>query len=75
MNDRKPPIYLVTGLILGLVFGVVYAWMLAPEETLETNPVMLREDFKDAYRELIARAYLYRWRPRPGAGPSDAAGR
>lgn len=59
MSNRKPPIYLLTGLILGLVIGVVYAWMLAPEETLETHPAMLREDFKNEYRELIARAYLY----------------
>jgi len=59
MNERKPPIYLITGLILGLVIGVVYAWMFSPEEALETHPSLLREDFKNEYRELIARAYLF----------------
>jgi hypothetical protein len=59
MPERKPPIYLLTGLILGLVIGVVYTWLFSPQEALETTPAMLRNDFKDTYRELIARAYLY----------------
>jgi hypothetical protein len=59
MPERKPPIYLLTGLIIGVIIGVLYAWLLTPQETLETNPAVLRNDFKDVYRELIARAYLY----------------
>ena len=58
MENRRPPIYLITGLIIGLVLGVVYVWVLTPVETIETQPEDLRADFKDAYRELIARAYL-----------------
>ncbi|MGD2027466.1 MAG: tetratricopeptide repeat protein [Anaerolineales bacterium] len=58
MENRRPPIYLITGLIIGLVLGVVYVWLLTPVETIETQPEDLRADFKDAYRELIARAYL-----------------
>jgi len=58
MRSRRPPIYLLTGLIIGLALGMVYAWVLTPAEALETEPAVLREDFKDAYRELIARAYL-----------------
>jgi hypothetical protein len=59
MPERKPPIYLLTGLIIGVIIGVLYAWLLTPQEMLETNPAVLRNDFKDVYRELIARAYLY----------------
>ena len=58
MQSRRPPIYLVTGLIIGIVLGLVYAWVLTPAEALETRPADLRNDFKDAYRDLIARAYL-----------------
>ena len=58
MEPRRPPIYLLTGLIIGLALGMIYAWVLTPSEALETEPIMLRTDFKDTYRELIARAYL-----------------
>ncbi|NIQ95105.1 MAG: hypothetical protein GWN87_13530, partial [Desulfuromonadales bacterium] len=58
MQSRRPPIYILTGLIVGIVLGLVYAWVLTPAEALETRPADLRSDFKDAYRELIARAYL-----------------
>ncbi|MBN2045028.1 MAG: hypothetical protein JW757_08420 [Anaerolineales bacterium] len=59
MPERKSPFYLLTGLLFGLILGVVYAWVLTPQEALETQPSMLRSDFKDTYREMIARAYLY----------------
>lgn len=55
--ERRPPIYLITGLILGVALGVLYAWVLVPVETIETHPQDLRADFKEAYRVLIARAY------------------
>ena len=58
MEPRRPPIYLLTGLIIGLALGVVYVWVFSPAEALETEPATLRIDFKDTYRELIARAYL-----------------
>ncbi len=58
MEPRRPPIYLLTGLIIGLALGVVYVWVFSPAEQLETSPATLRIDFKDTYRELIARAYL-----------------
>ncbi|MEJ2488156.1 MAG: hypothetical protein P8Y68_20750 [Anaerolineales bacterium] len=58
MEPRRPPIYLLTGLVIGLVLGVVYVWVFSPAETLDTSPATLRIDFKDTYRELIARAYL-----------------
>jgi len=57
MNNRRSPFYLITGLILGLALGVAYGWIWTPVDTLEAQPKDLRSDFKDAYRELIARAY------------------
>ena len=58
MRNRRSPIYLITGLIIGIALGVAYGWVLTPVEVIETSPQDLRSDFKDAYRELIARAYL-----------------
>lgn len=57
MEPRRSPIYLITGLILGVALGILYTWVLVPVETIETQPIDLRADFKDAYRVLIARAY------------------
>lgn len=57
MNNRRSPIYLITGLIIGLALGIAYGWVLTPVEVIETQPQDLRSDFKDAYRELIARAF------------------
>jgi hypothetical protein len=57
MNNRRSPIYLITGLILGLAVGIAYGWIWTPVEAIESHPEELRSDFKDAYRELIARAY------------------
>ena len=57
-NPGRAPLYLLTGLVLGIVFGVLYAWLWIPVEAFEASPSVLRADFKDAYRELVARAYI-----------------
>ncbi len=54
----RPPYYLITGLILGLALGLLYTWLWMPVENLEARPEDLRSDFKDIYRELIARAFI-----------------
>ncbi|HKJ27460.1 MAG TPA: hypothetical protein VJ965_07465 [Anaerolineales bacterium] len=54
----RPPYYLLTGLILGVVLGLLYGWLLTPVDRLEATPEDLRANFKDTYRELVARAYL-----------------
>lgn len=59
MTSRKPPIYLLTGLLIGLALGVLYGWVLTPTGELETDPGQLRSDFKDSYRALIAQTYAW----------------
>jgi hypothetical protein len=58
MSDKRGPWYLLTGLALGLILGLVYAWAMQPVEYVDTSPALLRADFKDRYRALIASAYL-----------------
>ena len=59
MNDEpRGPWYLFTGLILGVVAGLLFSWMILPVNYVDTAPDTLREDFKDTYRALIAVAYL-----------------
>lgn len=54
---ERGPWYLLTGLIIGVVFGVLYAWLVSPVEYVDTPPASLRADFKDQYRQMIALAH------------------
>jgi len=49
--------YLLTALILGLSLGLLYAWVISPTSEVDTHPAALREDYKDIYRVMIARAF------------------
>jgi len=44
-------------LLAGIGLGLVYAWMISPTRVTNTEPVLLRADFKDQYRSAIAAAY------------------
>ena len=57
-RDDRGPWYLFTGLVLGIIGGLVYAWLISPVTYVDTEPSSLRGDFKDQYRVLIALAYL-----------------
>lgn len=48
---------LILGLLLGLVGGLYYAWIVDPVEYVDTAPTTLRRDFRDDYLALIASAY------------------
>ena len=58
MKDDRGPWYLLTGLILGLVFGLLYSWIISPVRYVDTEPASLRADFREQYRALIAAAFL-----------------
>lgn len=53
----RGPWYLLTGLVIGVAFGILYSWVLAPVQYVDTMPQNLRSDFKAQYRALIAAAY------------------
>ncbi|MBT3188295.1 MAG: hypothetical protein HN736_12275 [Anaerolineae bacterium] len=57
MKKIPAPWHLIIGLILGLGLGLVISWGIAPVETTDAPPSLLRSDFKDKYRALIAYAY------------------
>lgn len=44
-------------LIIGLGLGLFYSWRLSPVTYVDANPSILRSDFKDLYRTVIADAY------------------
>jgi hypothetical protein len=50
--------YLITGLIFGLAFGLIYSWVIDPVEYVNAAPNALRADFKSQYLSLVAAAYM-----------------
>lgn len=59
MKDRQPPLYLITGIIIGLLVGLFVSYVLLPVRYTDTSPDTLTNEQKDVYRALAARAYLY----------------
>lgn len=57
MEQNRGNWYLLTGLLLGLAIGLIYAWVISPVTEVDTHPNLLREDYKDIYRSMISRAY------------------
>ncbi|MBC8331833.1 MAG: hypothetical protein H8E28_07610 [Anaerolineae bacterium] len=57
MRESRGSWYLLTGLIIGVVVGLVVSWMLPPAAVSNSAPDSLRPDYKDAYRALVALAY------------------
>lgn len=47
----------LSGLILGLAIGLIYAWLLAPVQFYDTAPDRLRADLKQEYILLICESY------------------
>lgn len=58
-RENRGSWYLLTGLILGFVLGVLYTWVIQPVEYIDTNPGSLRSEYKDRYRAMIAAAFQY----------------
>jgi len=58
VNDDRGSWYLLTGLIFGIILGLLYAWVISPLDYVDTSPATLRDDYKDAYRLSISLVYL-----------------
>jgi hypothetical protein len=57
MKEERGPWYLLTGLVLGAVLGLVYAWFYAPVKYMDVSPASLSEANKDQYRAVISAAF------------------
>ena len=60
MRDERGHWYLLTGFVIGIVLGLVYAWLISPQQyqDQDTSPASLQPEFKDQYRAMIAAAYV-----------------
>jgi hypothetical protein len=57
VTNTRFPWAAIPALILGIAVGLLYAWVLAPVQVVDSAPEALRPDFKDQYRAVIAAAY------------------
>lgn len=54
---KRIPWDIVLALLAGLGVGLVYSWVISPVRAVDAQPIMLRADFKDQYRSVVAAAY------------------
>ena len=57
-EDERGNWYLLTGVVLGIILGILFAWVISPVKYVDTAPESLKDEFKDQYRILIASAYV-----------------
>ncbi len=58
LHARVTLLHLILALLIGLGLGLAYSWFLSPVQYVDANPALLRADFKDQYRAVIAASYL-----------------
>lgn len=56
-NTRKTTLAFTTGAVLGLLVGLLFAWVIWPTSYYNATPAMLRQDFRDDYLVWVAREY------------------
>ncbi len=54
---RNNVLHIIIALLLGLGLGLAYAWIISPVTYVDASPAILRVDFKDQYRSVIAASY------------------
>ena len=50
-------LYFILALLAGFGLGLAYSWLISPIRYVDASPALLRADFKDQYRIVIAASY------------------
>jgi hypothetical protein len=58
MKSKQGQWHLMTGLLLGILLGVVFSLWVLPVQYIDTEPATLRTAERETYREIVAKAYL-----------------
>ncbi len=54
---RNSTFHIIITLLIGLGLGLAYSWLISPVTYVDASPAILRVDFKDQYRTVIAASY------------------
>ena len=57
MRENRGPLYLFTGILIGLIAGLLFAWLIEPVQFTDALPSQLNPEAKDRYRAMIALAF------------------
>jgi len=57
LNLGGSVLHLILAALVGLGLGLVYSWVISPVTYVDASPSILRDDFKDQYRIVIAKSY------------------
>ncbi len=57
MRENRGPWYLLTGLLIGLVAGLIFSRLVEPVQYVDVTPNLLSVEARDTYREMIAMAF------------------
>lgn len=55
--EQRGAWYLLTGVILGIILGLFYTWVIDPVIYENITPINLEDEEKDIYRSMIAQVY------------------
>lgn len=58
MTEKRGSWYLLTGVIIGLIIGLILSATALPVQYINTEPSTLSAEGKEAYRIMVAQAYL-----------------
>ena len=56
-KTRQAPLYLLTGLIIGLALGLLIGYRILPVQFFDITPSSLQQDYKPEYLAMVALAY------------------
>jgi hypothetical protein len=57
IDFRNTTLHIIIALLAGLGLGLAYSWLISPVTYVDASPAILRIDFKDQYRTVIAASY------------------
>ena len=57
-GEKKGAWYLLTGLVLGVILGLVYSYLINPVVYTHSVPASLDDHYKDIYRSTIAQVFV-----------------
>jgi hypothetical protein len=60
-------IKIAAALILGIILGLIYGWVIDPVEYIDVTPNILREDYRVDYVLMVAEAYQTDFDPEAAA--------
>ena len=56
-KGKQAPLYLLTGLLIGLALGLLVGYRIFPVQFFDITPASLHQDFKKDYLEMTGLAY------------------